>query len=106
MSFFTDSARADLAVSRTMVIDHSSKDDNGKKRFRILPWHVVEYSHGVGGIEPVSASSADGVFDSSDYEAADVDCHPTDIMFISDSTFYVRDGSTPISGGDVGFPQR
>jgi len=79
MSFFTNSGRADLAVTRTMVIDHSSKDDNGKKRFRVLPWQVVEYGLGVGGIEPVSASPVTNVIGKGDVEVSDTDRHPTDI---------------------------
>ena len=106
MSLFTEGDRGDLATSRTLIIDHSSKDNNGKKRFRVLPWTIVEYAAGIGGIEPTTALPATGVVASKDYGVSNPDRHPTDILFYTDSTFYIRDNGIAISGGDVGFPVR
>jgi len=49
---------ADLATSRTMIIDDSRKDASGAKIFDVLPWEAVTYNIGLGkqlhGLEPIS----------------------------------------------------
>lgn len=111
MSFFTENSRADLAVSRSMLINHQDKDSSGNKRFQVLPWEVVVYGGaigspgGIGGFEPTSSMRVNGI-GTGTLELDDSDRHPTDIMFVSGDTFMHSDGPSGLCGGDIGFPRR